>query len=82
MQHLQEPTVATPSTPPDAAEGCPKARVRRKALTGPITLEAQFSPATPSRGELIADALRLLAVWAVRVARGRDPAATKPEDST
>ena len=81
MQHLQEPTVAPRSTPSDSAHHTPTGRIRRKALTGPITIEAQFSPATTSRAEVIADALRLLAVWAVRAARARDSAAPEPEDS-
>jgi hypothetical protein len=81
MQHLQEPTVAPGSTPSDAAEPRSKPRVRRKALTGPITLEAHFSPATASRSEVIGDALRLLAVWAVRVAQATESAAPEPGDS-
>ena len=85
MQHLQELTVVPGSTPAEATEPGPKARVRRKALTGLIALDAQFSPATASRAEVIDDAMRLSAVWAVRVARARESAAAEtgplPADS-
>jgi hypothetical protein len=62
MDSLQEGNVAPESAP--KAPGC-----RAKAEVGVIALEAEFVPHTEAQRAAFEDALRLLAVWAVRAAR-------------
>ena len=51
---------------------------RRPAEVPAPALEADYAPPTGSQGAAIADALRLLAVWAVRVARQGEETAPTP----
>ena len=63
--------------PPEAVPDIPEAPVRRRSTQpGPIALEACYAPHTGPQGAAIADALRLLAVWAVRAARRGQQGAT------
>jgi hypothetical protein len=63
----------------ELARGGPQADVRRRpAEVAAPALEADYAPPTGSQGAAIADALRLLAAWAVRVARQGEETAPTP----
>ena len=69
----------TADTSSHLVPGWHETSVRRRPAEVPApALEADYAPPTGSQGAAIADALRLLAMWAVRAARQGPESAADP----